>query len=184
MIAVILAGGKSKRMCFDKAQLEIKGKTLVQGVYDQVKKQADHVVISGPYNYGLNIQNLEDNEEGPAGPAGALYTLMQELHDGQEPGFFTVPVDAPNVPTDLCERLYGDRSAIAMSANSLHPTFAWWMFNDLAKVFKNEGTTKSFSLKHMARLSAARHVRWSDETLFYNINTAADLTAYLEMTSS
>ena len=55
MIALILAGGKSKRMGFDKAQLEIKGKTLVQGVYDQVKKQVDHVVISGPYNYGLNL---------------------------------------------------------------------------------------------------------------------------------
>lgn len=184
MIAVILAGGESKRMGFDKAQLEIQGITLVQGVYDQVKHQADHVVISGPRNYGLNIKNYDDLTEGPAGPAGALYTLLQELNDGQEPGFFTVPVDAPNVPTDLCERLYGDRSAIVMNSNSLHPTFAWWLFDDLAKVFKNEGTIKSFSLKYIARLSDARHVRWSDETLFYNINSAADLTAYLEMTSS
>ena len=87
-------------MGFDKAQLEIKGKTLVQGVYDQVKKQADHVVISGPYNYGLNIQNLEDNEEGPAGPAGALYTLLQELNDGREPGFFTCLLYTSPSPRD------------------------------------------------------------------------------------
>ena len=184
MIVVILAGGESKRMGSDKAQLKIQGKTLVQIVYEQIKKQANHIVISGPRNYNLNIKNFDDYAEAPAGPSGALYTLLQELNDGQESGFFTVPVDTPNVPIDLCERLYGDRSAIASSATSLHPTFAWWMFDDLSRIFDQEGTSSSLSLKHMARLSQARHVSWSDETLFYNINSLEGLTAYLEMTSS
>lgn len=164
----------------NKAQLSVNGETLIHRVHHALKVQANEVLISGHQNYGLDAQIITDLDNGPKGPVGALYSVWMSLKDNiTDEGFFTVPVDAPNLPHDLCERLYGGDSAVAVASDGMHQTFAWWRLDELSKVFSSADLKGSLSLKYMVRETQARQVYWADESLFYNINTPDDLHRYL-----
>ena len=180
MKAIILAGGKSSRMGQDKGRLHVNAKPLIEHVYMALKPQANAVIISGNQNYGLNLTVIKDLASGPAGPVGALYTVWMSLKNTADEGFFTVPVDAPNIPDDLCERLYGKDSAVAIAPDGMHQAFAWWWLDDLTKIFNSADLNNSLSLRYMACETGARQVYWEDEMLFYNINTPDDLRRYLD----
>ena len=185
MKGIILAGGQSKRMGEDKAILEVNGSRLIDRVYDAFKRQVDEVMLSSPHDYGLGIPVVSDISLGPRGPVAGLYAAWAYLKQRGEPkGFFTVPVDAPLLPMDLCERLYGDKSAVAVSSNGMHQTFAWWHMDDLARIFQTANFEDKMSLKCIVNKSNARHVFWPDEKLFYNINTPNDLSEYLTANTS
>jgi len=178
MKLVILAGGKAMRMGEDKAELSLGNYRLIDRVYSRVKTQCNEVLVSGNHDYGLGLGIVPDSPSGPRGPVAALYSVMKALSKTDE-GFFTVPVDGPNLPHDLCERLYGDRSSLAESLDGLHQTFAWWRLDDLKSAFAQVSLSQSVSLLHISELCRARHIFWPDELLFYNINTPNDLSAYL-----
>ena len=180
MKAIILAGGKSSRMGQDKARLHVNGQFLIEHVYTALKSQANAVIISGEQGYGLSLPTITDLANGPAGPVGALYAVWMSLKNTSDEGFFTVPVDAPNIPNDLCERLYGADSAVAVGPDGMHQTFAWWRLDELSKVFKSTDLNNSLSLRDITFQTGARQVYWSDERLFYNINTPDDLRRYLD----
>jgi Molybdopterin-guanine dinucleotide biosynthesis protein A len=181
MIAVILSGGESRRMGRDKALLDIGSERLIDRVYSRLKIQANGVLVSGPNDYGLDLTIIPDIHDAPNGPVGALYSIWMMLKSlDQTEGFFTVPVDGPNFPLNLCERLYGERSAIASNETGMHQTFAWWRMDGLSKAFSNLNFDESLSLKLMAKTCEARHVYWSDEKLFQNINTPEDFEKYLK----
>jgi len=179
MKGVILAGGKSKRMGKDKALISVRGESLILQVYKAIKDQVNEVIISGPQDYNTGLQVISDDPAGPNGPVGALYSILKCRGQTPEIGFFTVPVDAPHIPVDLCERLYGHRSAIATTPNQTHQTFAWWLYDDLKRIFESLTLKNTISLGCISQLCNARHILWSDETLFYNINTPNDLSRYL-----
>ena len=179
MKGIILAGGQSKRMGQDKALMMVNGKPLIRIVHDLLKPQVNQIAISGYQNYNLNIPYISDSPQGPKGPVAALYAVWQLRGETTTSGFFTVPVDCPNFPNNLCERLYGERSAIAVTPTRTHQAFGWWLYKDLKFVFDREYLQTSFSLKRVAEICDARHVQWLDEKLFYNINTPNDLNRYL-----
>lgn len=179
MIGIILAGGQSERMGQDKALLKVNGKPLIRHVHDSLNPQVNQIAISGNQNYNLNIPYITDSTQGPKGPVGALYRAWQLQGEETSAGFFTVPVDCPNFPNNLCERLYGERSAIAVTPTRTHQAFGWWLYKDLKFVFDRENLRASLSLKRVAEICDARHVQWLDEKLFYNINTPNDLNRYL-----
>ena len=179
MKGVILAGGKSKRMGQDKALISVGGESLIFHVYKAFKHQVNEIVISGSQDYNTGLQVISDDPDGPKGPVGALYSIWKYREQTTESGFFTVPVDAPHIPENLCERLYGNKSAIATTPNRTHQAFAWWLYDDLTELFENLNSDNSISLGRISRMCKARHVLWADETLFYNINTPNDLSRYL-----
>ena len=180
MKGIILAGGKSKRMGKDKARLHVDGVRLIDLVYDAFKRQVDEVIISGLYDYRLRLPVISDLPTGPRGPVAGLYAVWTFLKErGVVDGFFTVPVDAPRMPHDLCERLYGDKSAVAISSHGMHQTFAWWQMEDLERIFKTINFEDNISLKYITNELNARQIHWADEKLFYNINTPNDLSEYL-----
>ncbi len=177
MKLIILAGGKSARMGRDKAEIRLGNRRLIDVVYARAKIQCNEIWLSGPDDYGLGLDYIPDLPDGPKGPVAALYAAIQSLKG--EPGFFTVPVDGPNFPADLCERLYAGRTSIAKSPSGLHQAYGWWRMDDLNAAFSKLDLRGSISLRKMAERCHARHVTWLDETLFYNINTPNDLAGYL-----
>jgi len=126
----------------------------------------------------MGLRVIKDDPSGPRGPVAALYSAWKTMPNTDE-GFFTAPVDGPNVPGDICERLYGERSAIAKAPDGLHQAFAWWRLEDLKSAFAQVDLKKPLSLIQVAKLCHVRHIFWSHESLFYNINTPNDLSAYL-----
>ena len=182
--AVILAGGQSARMGTDKAELPwmsaespVEGQgSLAAHIHAKTALQCEKVLLSGPKNYGLPITHFADSPRAPRGPVAALYSALE--HIGQAEGFFTVPIDAPFFPDDLCARLYGPQSAIAAGSDGLHPVFGWWLAADLKRAFAGLDTSRSLSMRHLAKLCGARQVKWDDETLFANINRPEDYSKY------
>ena len=187
-IGVILAGGQSSRMDNgDKADAIIGSKRLIDIVYDRIGVQCDDVLISAPHDYGLGIHCIEDDPSLPSGPAGGILSVAKVLIACPKSvdGFFTAPVDGPNLPTDLCDVMYNkDTSTIAMDTIRTHPSFAWWRLSDLNTVLQTVSASESLSLHYLARLCEARSILWSEPNLFFNINTANDLSNYLTDTIS
>ncbi len=176
---IILAGGQSERMGRDKAELTVNGQRLIDHVVDRLADQSLTVMISGTEDYGTGLAVIEDRSDGPRGPAAALWAVSRTLTRQNVWGFFTCPVDGPNVPKDLTERLYDpDRSKVAVSAGQTHPTFAWWRLLDLVKAFDDIDIDRSISLMRIADKTQAETVSWRDPKLFLNLNTPDDVIAY------
>lgn len=166
----------------DKAEALIGSQRLIDIVYERLKYQCDDILISAPHDYDLGITNIKDNPLLPRGPAGGILSVAKLLATRLTAieGFFTVPVDGPNFPADFCDRIYNETaSAIAEDTERTHPSFAWWRLEDLKSVLGDCDTISSLSLHALARLCEARTVKWSEPNLFFNINTANDLSEYL-----
>lgn len=180
-IAVILAGGRSRRMGGrDKAAVRIGGKRLIDRVLDRLTPQADRILISGSRDYGTGLTAVADVRNAPGGPAGGIYSVHQWLlsHDPDVSGFVTAPVDCPFLPPDLIERLAGEGgAAVASDGESDHPTLSYWPLEALSAAWPRLEGRKSVSLKALADLCAACRVIWRDTDIFLNVNSLEDLEA-------
>ena len=179
--AIILAGGKSRRMGTDKAEIRIGNDRLIDRVFARIAPQACFVMISGPNSYGLNVEIIPDDKDGPAGPVAGIYAAYKYFSAQDNTfGFYVVPVDTPDIPEDLAARLYGsDHSSIAEDPIRTHPSIAWWRTTDLKTVFASLDFSENISLHRLAELAAVKTVNWSEASLFRNINTPNDVTEYL-----
>lgn len=177
--ALILAGGQATRMGGqDKGEVILAERRLVDHVTQRLKAQNCDILISGPQDYGLGVTMIPDCDGGPKGPAAGLYAASLYLKDTQADlaGFFTVPVDSPAFPNDLCERLYAlNHSTIASDDNGLHPVFGWWRQVDLLRLWPHLDMSNSLSLTALAQHIHAQNSQWSGQNLFFNINTPNDM---------
>lgn len=176
---VILAGGQSRRMGHDKALVEMNGKRLIDHVIDRYLDCELQIVLSSKQSYGTELDFVPDKPGGPTGPVGAIVSLCEYFLE-QEPaiqGFFTVPVDAPNAPSDLLQKLEnGISCAVASSNNRLHPVFAYWRCDIVKSVnCSSDLGAKTPSLQWLAHQCDAKIVTWAEDRFFTNINTPEDL---------
>ena len=77
--ALVLAGGKSSRMGFDKAFINIKGKTIIETILDQLSRAFDDLIVvtSISENYrGLNARIVADVIK-DAGPLGGIHAGLK-----------------------------------------------------------------------------------------------------------
>lgn len=182
-IAVILAGGRSRRMeGRDKAVVRIGGGRMVERVAARLAAQADRTVISGPHNYGTTLTAIPDAAMGPHGPAGGIISVwrwMATNETGAE-GFFSAPVDAPFLPEDLIARLaQSGGPAIAADDEGVHPTFAYWSCTALESAWPAVRAAPSLSLRALAGACRASKAVWPGAGAFCNVNTPEDLAAAL-----
>ena len=181
IMAVILAGGKGERMGrVDKGALQVGNIRLIDSCISALQPQSSQIFISGPSSYGLKIKNIPDVREAPGGPIGGLYSVRRYFRDQsiEIKGFLTIPVDCPDIPRDLSERLVSEGgSAIAVDDVGSHPTFAWWSMTDLDRVFTGK-SERPKGLKHLARSVEARDVRWPGRTHFINFNRPDDIKSF------
>ena len=104
MTAIILAGGKSRRMGTNKALLNFKGKTFLEHQIDLLKGLFDEVIISAnsleTYK-GFNIPIVVDTYH-DKGPLGGIYT---GLINSKSYHTFIIACDMPFVEIDLINKL-------------------------------------------------------------------------------
>jgi len=183
-IILILAGGAATRMGgADKALIMWKGERMIDRIYDRLSPQGQ-VVISGRQNYGKDCLFIPDDPQsrlkGPAAGLGAMSDWMKTNNLSQN-GFYTVPVDGPNPPLDLVERLGNIEPTVAVDIDGhVQPTFAYWTHERLSDVLEGDNVGSSPSLKFLAQQCGARHVVWKDKDAFLNINSANDISQLSE----
>ena len=185
LVAVILAGGQSRRMGGgDKGLLRLGAGTVLSAVLGRIAPQVGAVAINANgdparfRDYGLPV--LTDNMPGYPGPlAGILAAVDWALGQGAK-WVLTVPSDTPFVPRDLAARLdaavQGQAVAIAATGDRIHPACGLWtveLRGDLAATLaRDERKVRDFTDRHGAAL-----VSWPSgpPDPFFNINTPADL---------
>jgi len=160
----------------DKGKIIINEERLIDIIRSRLKPQASEIIISGTHDYGLGLNVIPDADDAPGGPVGGLYSIWKTLEHYDIEGFFTVPIDSPNIPQNLLTALYSEtNSAIAVDELGRHPTFGWWRISDLSDVWGSLRSTNSISLNRLADLVGAKNITWEGSEAFANINTPVDL---------
>ncbi|MCL6708129.1 molybdenum cofactor guanylyltransferase [Pseudomonas sp. R2.Fl] len=129
-LAVILAGGLSRRMGADKAGISLAGRPLVAHVAERIAPQARRLMVNAPAGTDLPYPLLPDTLPDRPGPLAGILAAMRHAESLGAAKVLTVPVDTPFLPRDLAERLAtastGDTIAVASSGGRIHPVAALW----------------------------------------------------------
>ena len=189
ILAVVLAGGKSKRFGEDKNQAKLGNITLLEHVLTKVTKKFEKTLIIS--NQNLNIKTLTsitiipDYVQGNLGPLVGILTAMKWIkkNNKQYQWIATFPSDTPFFDTSIIEK-YKNRTNLnesllyfARSNQKRHNIFGLWSVK-LMDTLENDLINNNFR----------KVEKWADkigvETInvkidkfdpFFNINTKTDL---------
>ncbi len=180
---LILAGGKGSRMGgVDKGLQPLRGRRLVDHVYERLAPQVGGIIINANQNHEeyktFGVRVVSDAIGGYAGPLAGLHA---GLSVSKRPFLASVPCDSPFLPADLVERLYrrldesGTELAVAKTGDQPHPVFSLMrrgVLEHLGDFLKNGGRKID---AWYATLNVVE-VGFDDEPeAFSNINTREEL---------
>lgn len=180
-IGLVLAGGQSRRMHGrDKAQLVLRGETLLTHVIQRLLPQVDALALNSNVApdlfsaYGLPV--IPDRLHGFLGPLAGIHAgLAQYPHDY----VLTVAVDLPFLPFDLVARLragLGVRPCSYASDGERHALALLWRPGMAASVHEYlDGGGRSLKEFLTERGQAVHFDQPQHHGLFFNINTPEDL---------
>jgi molybdopterin-guanine dinucleotide biosynthesis protein A len=179
---IILAGGKSSRMGFDKGMAELNGKKMVEWVIVALQSVCSHIlIVSNTDHYNqLGYPVYEDIYKN-AGPVGGVYTgLMHSSTDYN----LVVACDMPFINTNIFNLLLsfaGDYSIVVPSLNGrFEPLCAFYhkqtchKMNDLLlqQTWKMQQVIRQFDYKEIKLEDTQMEL-----SVFANINTPDELKA-------
>ena len=184
---VVLAGGRSARMGFDKALAPLAGRPLIAHVAARFRPQVDALFlnVNGDATRFASLSCEVVADAAPTGGGGPLAGVAAALRHAQTQGFdwlATAPCDAPFLPLDLVARLAtaagesGASLAVVATASGLEPMFALWstaLADEVAAALAaGEGGPRGL----MTRFGAAE-ARFDDAEAFANLNTPEEFAA-------
>ena len=197
-LGVILAGGAGTRVGgADKGLLTVHGVPVVERVAAALRPQCDDILIVANRHrsdYACVARVIGDEIPGHAGPlAGIAAALALVVTSGEEAfgdchWLLTVPVDCPDFPSDLCERLHEAFDAdprlpcaYVRDERRLQPLFALYSLANGGALLESARAAASLhgsALRWHLEL-AARAVDFGDETAaFHNLNAPEDFRDY------
>lgn len=97
--AIILAGGKSSRMGFDKQFLQVRGRRLVDIIIEKLEEEFKEIIIvtNRPEEYKNYPYKILTDEIRNVGPLGGMYTGLKEARSKYS---FIMACDMPNLSLD------------------------------------------------------------------------------------
>ena len=189
ILAVVLAGGQSKRFGEDKNQAKLGNLTLLEHVLAKVRKKFEKVLIVSNQNLNLKMLNsitiIQDCIQGNLGPLVGVLTAMKWIkkNNKQYQWIATFPSDTPFFDTSIIEKyknkinLNESLLYFARSKQKRHNIFGLWSVK-LMDTLENDLINNNFR----------KVEKWADkigvETInvkidkfdpFFNINTKTDL---------
>jgi len=96
---IVLSGGKSLRMGFDKCFLKYKNKTFIQNAVDLLESVSDKILLSSnnPDFEKFNCQIVKDLYSS-IGPIGGIYSALKKSNSEIN---IVIPCDLPHLTVDL-----------------------------------------------------------------------------------
>lgn len=100
--AIILAGGKSSRMGFDKQFLTFNNKKIIDTIIEQLEKEFQEIIIvtNKPEEYKNYSQKIFTDEIINKGPLGGIYTGLKKSTSNYA---FITACDMPNINLDYIQ---------------------------------------------------------------------------------
>lgn len=185
--ALILAGGDSRRMGQDKAQLLFEGETLLARVADRMRPLFVNLIVSvRSHRADISLPQVCDAAE----TSGPLAGVLAGLTAAQTPWVFVLACDMPFIVPALVEQLAALRGdcqvVVPVVGGYVQPMAAFYARSalaDLRAIAAGGGQSLRDSLQHL-------RVNYADETAllahdpqfhsFFDLDTPQDFAAALK----
>ena len=181
--AIVMAGGKSKRMGTDKSMLSIKGQSIIETICNQLGDTFDEILISANQIdkfafLGYKVIPDKVPEQGPLmGIASALEVSTKESN-------FVVACDIPKINLNYVNRMLNE--AIESHADIVMPISGKNKYEPLFAVYRKrivEAIHKTLSagkrkIIDVFPLCTVKHIEIDDTEWLINLNTKAEYKEY------
>ena len=189
ILAVVLAGGKSKRFGEDKNQAKLGNLTLLEHVLAKVRKKFEKVLIISNQNLNLKMLNsitiIPDCIQGNLGPLVGVLTAMKWIkkNNKQYQWIATFPCDTPFFDTSIIEKCKSNINSnesllyFIKSNQKRHNIFGLWSVK-LMDTLENDLVNNNFrKVEEWADKIGVKMINIKSDKFdnFFNINTKTDL---------
>lgn len=192
---IILAGGKSSRMGFDKQFLKINQRRLMDSLINKLKKEFSEIIIvtNKPEFYiGLSHKIITDKlkENGP------IVGIHAGLLESSSKYAFVVACDMPNIDMEYVKYMkasMGDKCLDACVTNFMDwiEPFNGFYSRDLVMDIEKHIESGRRSINSMLKSLNIKYIKEEDARrfspnwdMFLNLNTREDLKEYLQENKS
>lgn len=187
---IILAGGKSSRMGFDKQFLEVNQKRLMNIVVEDLEEEFDEIIIvtNKPEEYiGFNHKIITDKIVG----MGPLSGIHAGLTESKSKYAFVIGCDMPNINIDYIRYMkesinsYDVEACITKHKDGIEPLYGFYSKNIIGKIEKYllEDKRAIYRFLKTLKVNYIEEDKAKDYTndldMFLNLNNKEDLNKYL-----
>ena len=187
ILAVVLAGGKSKRFGEDKNQIKLGEKTLLEHVLSKINNKFEEILIVSSHNLEIkkseNITIIPDCFD-DFGPLAGVLSSMKWIKENQKQYKWvaTFPSDTPFFEISIIEeykkRINTQNSSLyfVKSNNKRHNIFGLWSI-DLLEVLEDDLLNNNFrKIEDWANKIGVKTIDIEVKKFdpFFNINTKED----------
>ena len=188
ILAVVLAGGKSKRFGRDKSQVKLGDKMLVDYILTEIiDLYKDILIVTNEPIKFLNSKKISltsDTKKG-LGPLGGVFSAMKWIKDNKKnyKWISTFPIDTPFFKKEHLSKFYKeiniDKSNLFFmkSKNTRHNIFGLWSL-ELFEKLENALDKGDRKVEHWANEIGVKTIDFEHENNkdpFFNINTEKEL---------
>ncbi len=185
--AVILAGGKSKRMGFDKTSLTVKGKPILETLYHTLQPVFDEVMMSlANGNASIPFAAKVVSDQAPdCGPLMGIYSSLAESTCRVN---LFVACDIPKLHLGAVREILSH----AADHDIVVPSFQEGQYEPLCAVYTKDVAPKAKTLLDAGKRRVAelfsrcntRVVQIKNKQWYSNLNTPEDYQAFLQVEGS
>ena len=188
ILAVVLAGGKSRRFGRDKSQVKLGDKILIDYILSEILDFYNDILIvaNEPIKFldSNKITLIEDIRKG-LGPLGGVFSAMKWVRDNKKDYEWvsTFPVDTPFFKKDHLSKFYKEidlnksKLFFMKSKNTRHNIFGLWsleLFEKLESAL-NSGDRKVELWANKIGVKTIDFKHKKNKDPFFNINTTEEL---------
>ncbi len=173
---IVIAGGKSSRMGYNKILLNYNGKRLIDNAIHVLESLSDNVIISANDEIeGINYPLIKD-EFPEIGPISGLYSGLKA---SQTEINLVIPVDVPNLNSNFYGKLLHDLENYEtivprLPDGKLEPLIACYTRSIVPKVY-NSIINKDYKLVNLIKQLRVKYFDITDADIFKNLNSPEDL---------
>ena len=168
---VILAGGQSRRMGFNKAEAEMHGESMINRMIDKLKEITPAIVVSNGTVTYPNISWPQISDEYPqCGPLGGIYSVLKASNTSLN---LVVSCDIPLVSISLLKHIVDVAAAsdalITVPVDhegQIHMTCAVYR-KEVKPFLEHQIHAHAFKMKDLLDLVSVEYIKISKEHLLY-----------------
>lgn len=185
--AVILCGGKSSRMGFDKCTIKVRNKFLIEIIGEQLEQVFENIVLLSNDKERLWNTKYMVAEDiiANSGPVGAIYTALKQTSSKY---VFITACDMPIINLDyikyMMELIKSEnvQGVVSFKSEYVEPLYAFYSI-DMISTFEKAIKKNNFRLLDIIKSSKMHYIeekKWREHCnnmdIFTNLNYESDLT--------
>ena len=187
--AVVLAGGKSSRMGFDKSTMVLQNKKLIESTIKKLDSLFDDIIISVDSiekKSEFNHDKIVVDKVKGVGPLGGMISALEMA---QSDKLFVIPCDMPVIDTKFISfmmKYMDDNEIIFSEKNGYFEPFPGFYSKSLIPRIEeliNQNRCSIRSIFECSRTKVISESEWKklgfSEEIFTNLNTTQDVEKYL-----